>query len=633
MDEAFAGWLASSGFLRFVPFPSKSNLGVSGSLVRHDTQPRCPVRIDVAETPRGYFGDTGFVGEGMDGVRSLNYCGVLIALVLSLASCAAEPRSGSKEVSQPANPVARSVPGKPVHMGTINEPVALAGKVGTGRSGVEDYARLFAARLIGDDYPDAPTPLLVQEIPALERGTWTVLPDNRMETRYRLRPTTWHDGAPFTAEDVIFTWRVIMNPDLPIIDRVPERSIEDIVALDAHTIVIRWREPYIQADAYELEPLPQHILEPLLLTDPRPFVNTAYWAHEWIGLGPYRLAEWVPGTYLKGKAFADYALGAPRIEEFFVHFIADANQAVARILAGTLDLTSGSMLKIEEGVLLRDQWASRGEGVMLARAGNQVASIDLQFREPLPPPSRDVRVRRAMAHALDRELLVDTLHHGLAAPAYGFLRTEHPAFARAEQLITRYPYDPNLAARLLAEAGWTRGPDGVLRNPERGRFDLELRNVSGVREVKDAEGMVEFFKKVGINAEFEPVPRPLQNDQEYRAKFPGASVSYQRSDDLGRWQSIGIPSAANGWRGGNRGGYSRPEVDSLIDTYYSTLDRGQRYDTLAQLLKLLSEDLPNITVYHVTDVFAVRKGLIGAAPPGLGKRWTLFNAHELYWET
>jgi ABC-type transport system substrate-binding protein len=172
----------------------------------------------------------------------------------------------------------------------------------------------------------------------------------------------------------------------------------------------------------------------------------------------------------------------------------------------------------------------------------------------------------------------------------------------------------------------------VLRSLDHERFDLEVRNVSGVREVKDAEGMVEFLKKVGINAEFEPVPRARQNDQEYRAKFPGASVSYQRSDDLLRWHSLSIPSGANAWRGENRGGYNRTEADRLIDAFYATLDRPHRYETLAQLMKLLSEDLPTVTVYHVTDVFAVRKGLVGAAPPGLAKRWTMSNAHELYWE-
>ena len=558
---------------------------------------------------------------------------LILVTALVLAGCTAPPaRSVRPPSDQPRQIV--SVPGKALNMALPIEAGLLGSKFSTGRSGLEEYTWLFAAPLVRLDYEGNPTPILAEEIPSIERGTWRVLDDGRMETTYRLRKSaTWHDGAPFTADDVIFTWRAIMNPELPATDRTPERTIESMEAVDANTVLIRWRETYVFANQYELEPIAKHILEPLLQRDAQAFTNASYWTREWVGLGPYRLTDWVPGSHVRGQAFSGYVLGAPKIEDVYVYVIPDANQAVARFLSGALDLTLGSLIRVEEGVILKEQLEPRGEGLVVTPPEGGIRVTDFQWREPLIPPARDVRVRRAMSHAVDRDLMNETLQFGLVQPAYMVLAPGNAAFGPAEAAVTRYPYDVNRATQLLTEAGWTRGTDGILRNASGDRFDLGVRVTEGTLNNKEAAVMSEFWRAIGINTEIDLMPRALQNDQEYRAKFPGvASSSPMGIDALDRFRSDNIPSDANRWRGGNRGGYSNPMVDRLASQFYSTVEVAPRTAVHVQLLKLLSDEVATMPWYYQVDVYAIRAGLKGAVPTAPGQGWTTANAHLLYWE-
>jgi peptide/nickel transport system substrate-binding protein len=560
---------------------------------------------------------------------------VVAAAALALVGCASPAREAASSApgsgDQPQQIV--SVPGKPIHTGLPTEPGALGGKFAS-RAGQTEYGWLFGAELIRTDYQGNPTPLLVQELPSLETGTWRVLDDGRMETTYRLRPSAvWHDGTPLTADDAVFTWRAIMNPDLPATDRTPERSIEHMEAVDRHTLLVRWRETYVLANAYPLEPLPRHILEPILQRDPQSFVNASYWSRDWVGLGPYRLADWVPGSYLRGHAFAEFVLGAPRIEEVYVHFIPDANQAVARFLAGALDLTVGSLIRVEEGAVLKEQLEARGEGTVVMAPEGGIKVFDFQFREPLTPMARDARLRRAMYHALDRQLSIDTLQFGFAQVAHTLVAPSDAAFARAEATITKYPYDVNRAAQLFAEAGWTRGPDGILRTASGERLETQVRVTDAPLNNKEGQVIADFWKSVGVNAEVDIMPRALQNDQEYRAKFPGVASSSPMGPDLiTRYRGENIPSDANRWRGSNRGGYSHPEVERLSAEYFARLDPGDRIGTHLQLLRFLSDELPVLATYYQMDVYGTRTGLKGVTPASPGQGWQVANAHLLYWE-
>lgn len=556
---------------------------------------------------------------------------LLAAAALLAASCTpAQSPSGSDRSTGPG-------PGpsvRPLNIGLLSEPAALGSKFAGGGTGNADYSFLFSAKLAQYDAMGTPTPVLLARLPSLDDGSWNAFPDGSMEVTYQLQPEArWHDGTPFTAADVVFTYQAIMNPSLAVTNREPERFIESVEALDRHTLFVRWKEAYVFANVWDLEPLPRHVFGPLLQRDPLAFANATAWNRDWVGLGPYQLAEWEQGAYLRGRAWPEFVLGAPRIRDIVIHFLTDENQVVAQMLAGRIDLTLGNALRLEEGVILREQMEARGEASVMT-IPTKIRYGELQYRDPRPPPSRDVRVRQGLMHAADRQVLVDALLQGVTTVAHMYLSPNDPAFAPASRVIRTYPFDPNRAQALWREAGWTRGPDGGLRSPTGERFELEIRTTEGTQNLKEAQVLADFWSQAGISATVDVIPRAKQNDQEYRARFPGLTTSATSIGPtwLEKWQSSLIANEANGWRGGNRGAYSRPEFDQMYRVYITTLDTSQRTERLVQLVSFASEDVTYLPLYYQVDVHAIRTGLKGLEPRWPGQAGMAFNAHRWYWE-
>jgi len=180
-------------------------------------------------------------------------------------------------------------------------------------------------------------PYLAETLPALDTDTWRVFPDGRMETRYKLKAhVTWQDGAPFTADDLVFAWRVYTTPELGIAagTTAPITLMEEVSAPDSLSLVIRWRQPYPEAGVLQtggitnlgLPPLPRHILESQYREAQwEAFAQNPYWSTQCVGLGPYRLTQWELGSSLEGVAFDQHVLGKPKIQRLRILFVADGN--------------------------------------------------------------------------------------------------------------------------------------------------------------------------------------------------------------------------------------------------------------------------------------------------------------------
>jgi peptide/nickel transport system substrate-binding protein len=564
---------------------------------------------------------------------------VLVVVIVGLLAVAcssrpAEPAAFDASAGPSGGAIPNQALNRPLRIGLLSEPSALGGKFGGGGTGLAEYEFLFAAKLVHYDHLGNPVPVLVAEVPSLERGTWRLLDGGQMETTYRLRRgITWHDGTPFTAEDVRFSWSALMNPELPAENREPEKYIETLEVVSPDTIVARWKEPFIFANAWDLEPLPRHILEPLAAREALAFTNTPFWTREWVGLGPFRLVDWVQGSHIRGQAFPGYALGQPKLQEIVISFIPDSNQAVARMLSDAIDVTLGNLIRVEEAGILKEQLEARGTATVMT-IPTKIRYGEFQHRVPSAPQARDMRVRQAMAHGVNRQLLVDTLLHGLTTPADMYLAPNDAAFAAADRAITKYAYDPNRALALLSEAGWTRRDEG-LRGPGGEPFELEVRTTEGRQNANEAQILADDWRQLGIVTTVEIIPNAKQNDQEYRAKFPGitASATSISPDWMDKWQTERIASEATRWRGANRGGYSRPELDTLYRDYITTIDPARRQDVLVRLVKFASEDVTYLPLFYQVDVHAIRNGLKGLVPRWPGQSGMAFNAHEWYWES
>src|SRR5207248_2127749 len=185
--------------------------------------------------------------------------------------------------------------------------------------------------------------------------------------------------------------------------------LESVEAVNATTLVARYRTANFKADSiWATSVLPKHLLETSYEERKDAFRQLPYWSTEYVGLGPYKLREWVSGSHLLLTAHDGYALGRPKIDEMEVRFILDANAMVANVVSGAVQMTIGTGLNLEQAVQVRDQW----------RDGRMAADMDAwvfaasQFINPDPQILTDVRFRRALIHAVDRQALADSIQAG-----------------------------------------------------------------------------------------------------------------------------------------------------------------------------------------------------------------------------
>ncbi|MEA2642159.1 MAG: peptide/nickel transport system substrate-binding protein [Chloroflexota bacterium] len=475
--------------------------------------------------------------------------------------------------------------------------------------------RLVNADLVLVDQSGVPHPYLAESIPQLNTDTWKVLPDGRMETTYKLRPNlTWHDGAPLSAKDFVFAWRVYTTQNLGIASLRPQSLMEEVAAPDDRTVVIRWREIYLEADSLVggssgYQPLPEHILGGALAQgDPDAFVAQPYWTTEYVGLGPYRLSRWEPGAFIETTAFPGHALGRPKIDRARVIFVGDPNAALANMLAGSANWAGDEALDFQRAVTLKQQWdASNGGSVLLSP--NELRYVQVQFKTEYTNPAAilDSRVRKALAHALDKQGLIDGILNGDGTYADTMIPNTLDYYPTVNSAIAKYPYDPRMTQQLMGEAGFTKDGDGWFASPTGGRFNPEFRTQTGGQAEQEMAIVVDGWRRAGVDARSFVLPAAQDQDLQARATFPSfASANSQLAEQTLLDKLVGSRAARadNRWTGSNRGGYANSAYDRLVEGFSRQLDRGQRDQVMVQLMKLISDELPIFPLYYNARVVA-----------------------------
>jgi len=332
----------------------------------------------------------------------------LIAVILLALGCQTAPPPSRGGEAAPAATAAP--PSRTLTMGVRYEIGSVAAKVSAGITSAATK-RLFNAALTMVDGSGSPRPYLVEALPQLDTPTWRVSADGRMETAYRLRAgLTWHDGTPLTAEDFVFAWRVYTTPGVSEPAEVPWPSIDEVRAIDPRTFVIAWNKPYADAETLtmrsrEFPAMPRHALAASFERDSgEVFAANLYWTREYLAAGPFKLERWEPGAFIEATPFDGYVLGRPKIERIKIVFISDSNTALSNILAGELHLAADTVLRLEQQVTLKREWETQQLGRILQHQ-NQWRAAFFQFRPDFAGPKalQDVRVRRALAHSVDRE--------------------------------------------------------------------------------------------------------------------------------------------------------------------------------------------------------------------------------------
>ena len=463
-------------------------------------------------------------------------------------------------------------------------------------------------------------PVLAEELPSVKKGTWKIDTQKKtMITVYKLRPgLTWHDGKPYTSKDFEFGWQIAKHPEFPMPDRLVPELISKIETPDDRTIVIHWNDLYNEAYAIQythVRAFPRHLLqEAFAAGDMKAFANLPYWNKNFVGAGPYRVVEWDAGTRMELEAFKDFTLGRPKIERVTYKTVEDTNTNLAAVLAGEVDLCMRSTLSFDGAMILREQWEKPGKGKIYISPASW-SWLNLSRDNPW---FSDVKVRRALLHALDREAMVQNLFKGEKIVSDVPLSRVRKSYKKALATATLYKYDPETAKKLLAEAGWKPGSDGVLVNSKGERMEFEFRVTAERRDHEQAQAIIaDYWKKVGVRTNIKNLPNRLLNAAENRNRWPGAFIG-THNVTVEEWQerfhSKNIPSAENKFALENVSGWNDPRKDAILDELNSIVTPARSEQLQLEFLKMFSDALPHLPLYYSPEVLVAKKGLTGITP-------------------
>lgn len=548
--------------------------------------------------------------------------GLVLVAALLLLSCSGPgaPASGG-----PSGRQLQPTP-KTVVIGVQEEPQMVTGRELAGSGGISGGSNqagpIFHDGLVARVGVAGHEPRLAAELPSVEQGTWRLNPDGTMEVTWRLRPNIlWHDGTPFSSADLLFAFR--LRQDFPTRTSGGGRPelMESALAPDPATFVVRWKQLYVGAAETSVLILPRHLLEGLYSPhDPEAFLAGRYFRSDFVGLGPYRLATWEQGSFMEGQAFDAYYLGRPPIDRVIVRFIPDPNTLIASALGGAVDVVLSDGIDVATATEVRPRWEAEGNRVQFFELPG-LNQLEIQHRPEFarPPNGFPERlVRQALYHAMDRVGLNEVMSGGVAPIADSWYSPGHPLRKALEPEIPQFPHDLARAQALLAQAGWQRGPDGVLAHPQTGRFETGVMGERGSGSERALSIIAENWRQLGVRAEIEILTAANQRDREHQSKRPGVYLTSPSGINFydNRLHSNAITRPENRWSGTNRGGYHNPRVDALLDRLQATIDERERLPLHRQLLQEQMGDVALMPLSWEVFPAIIRGGIAGVTLDG-----------------
>ena len=434
--------------------------------------------------------------------------------------------------------------------------------------------------------------------------SWEISKDNRTITFHLRKGVKWQDGAPFTSADVLFTYKVYVDPKTPTAYAERFKQVEKAAAPDPYTFRVTYRKPLAPAlISWGIGILPKHLLAGKDIT------KSPLSRHP-IGTGPYRFVKWVPGQEIVLEANPDYFEGKPYIHRVVYRIVPDESTMFLELLSGGLDMMTLTPLQYSRQT---DTPAFRRRYKKYRYLASSYTYLGYNLRRPM---FQDRRVRRALAYAINKKELVDGVLLGLGEVATGPYK---PGTWPYDPNVKRYPYNPAKARKLLAEAGWHDSDgDGILdKNGKPFAFTI-VTNQGNDQRIKTAEIIQRRFREVGVAVKLRVIEwasflKDFINPGNFDATILG-------------WTIPSDPDAYNVWESSktkpgelNFIGFKNAEVDALLEKGRRTFDLKKRKKIYHRFQEILAEEQP-YTFLYVPDalpVVAARFHGIQPAPAGI----------------
>jgi len=512
---------------------------------------------------------------------------MVIALVVLLLLPIAQPVS--------AQPRANGVHGGILVQAIVGDPPHLNIGITTSVAALIAASGIFES-LLRFDEDFNPYPALAER--------WEVSPDARVYTFYLVKNATWHDGHPFTAEDVAFTFEKILKKYHPRARGVLG-TLERVEVLDNYTVRFVFSEPnaafFYILNVHNAPVLPKHLLEPYA----DKITEAPFNSHP-IGTGPFRFVEWRKGEYIKLERNPNYYRPPfPYLDGIITRIYRDPVTAVLALEKGEVDYITGYYMPASEAKRLEGR-----EDIALTYRGSTITAPVLHMffnihREPL----NSLEFRKAIAHAINRQEILDKVFFGFGKVATGPIPSTHWSY---NPNVTIYEYDPEKAKQILDRLGFKDvDGDGFREFPNGTKLVIALPFNAGVAfHERTAQLIAYMLREVGINVELRAydeatlaqkvyVERDFDITIERFATGPDPSIAVARLYH-GSYAFSGRPytNAAVS--------YNNPRVNELLDEATRVPDVSKRKELFAEFQKIVAEELPDLCLVEVYDVAAIK---------------------------
>ena len=470
---------------------------------------------------------------------------------------------------------------------------------------------------------------LCTKIPTPENGMVKIISakdgTKKLEATWELDPkAVWGDGVPVTGHDVKLSWEIGLNPNVSVGQKDMYERIENITVDAANPKKFTMFFKEARYDYYQLGTLyllPAHIEGPIFekakgasgsyekltaySTDP---TNAALYN------GPYVVKEIKLGSHIVVERNPKFSGKRPAIDRIVFKYIPNSQTLEANLLSGSVDFIDDLGLSLDQVLAFtkREQKEPdlKKKYRVEIRDGMVYEHIDFNLRNPV---LADLKVRQALAHAIDLDKLTQALFEGKQKKA---LHNVHPLDVYYTEDVTKYPHDAAKSAQLLDQAGWLVGPD-KFRYKSGQRLKLTLMTTAGnkTRELIEVWLQGE-WKKAGIDLEIKNEPaRVYFGETLKKGLFPHmamfAWVSSPDNPPKSTLQSSEIPTEKNGFSGQNAGAYQNAEVDKLLTDIQTEFNLEKRKVIMKKVLQFYTAELPTLPLYYRAVLSIVPANLTG----------------------
>ncbi len=447
---------------------------------------------------------------------------------------------------------------------------------------------------------------------AITYGGGPVVMDQMVITYTMRHDLRWSDGVELTHHDAIFGNIIACNLVTPGDHRVCERTSSYSV-VDVSSVVWAGIPGYMNREpssSYWI-PLPYHALS---TTSASEILNGSYGQHP-LGWGPFRIVEWVAGDHITVERNPYYWRSSyPKLDRVTFRFMSEPDEVYQAMLRGEIHLAAQNTLMANEHItdLLSAEVLPTARLLWTPSAFWEHIDFGIQPADDRYAVFSNTVIRQAVAHAIDRQSLVDQEFYGLSAVAHAYIPEDHPLYTA----LTTYSYNPTQANGLLTGAGWVDSNSNGIRDKDGHEFiitytttNTDIRQRVGAQIQADlaAVGIQVNLNFISSSAFFAPGPGgPISG-----RKFDMAAYAWLASNEptCNLYLSSEIPMESNGWEGQNYSGYSNPDYDSLCGQTFAALPGTSDYVAAHRgALLTFAADLPVLPLFQRLNTAAASAG-------------------------